>query len=341
MFVQLRERIKSAFYGKRMIWSLLLRAKSWWYAVHYWYYYKTDKQSTQTSLRELNIEFNSTCNLRCKFCSLDFDKPREYMSKELLEKILSQLIADKRLANIQQINLYNGGETLLHPNRLEMFQLIARYKNEARKLGKKFPKVLLLTNGMLLRPKLAREILETGALDIIQFSLDGGTPAKFEELRVNAKWKPFYENVKALHQLNQELKTGVILKSITIVEQPYALRVNWMHSEFKQIIGLMDHYELRRLHDWGGEVNLGEEEKQHSKAYEPKGCMLLMHQMVLLPNGDVTVCCNDLNSKGVIGNLNASSVYEVYASPARRVYLDKLRGGKKAELELCRNCEVF
>ena len=114
------------------------------------------------------------------------------MSSALLEKILGELTTDKRLANIQNINLYNGGETLMHPKRLEMFQTIAKYKNAARQAGKKFPKVLLLTNGMLLREKLAREILETGALDIIQFSLDGGTPAKFEELRVNAKWQPFF-----------------------------------------------------------------------------------------------------------------------------------------------------
>lgn len=341
MFVALREKIKSTFYGNRLVWPLLLRAKSVWYALHYWYYYKFWKGSKGTSLRELNIEFNSTCNLRCKFCSLDFEKPREYMSTELLEKILGELTTDLRLANIQQINLYNGGETLMHPKRLDMFKTIARFKHAAWQADKKFPKVLLLTNGMLLREKLAREILETGALDVIQFSLDGGTPAKFEELRVNAKWQPFYKNVKALHRLNAELKAGVKLKSITIVEEPYALRINWMHFEFKEIIALMDHYELRRLHDWGGEVDLGEGQQRENKAYEPKGCMLLMHQMVLLPNGDITVCCNDLNSKGVIGNLNQSSVFDVYASPARRVYLDKLRQGKKAELELCKNCEVF
>ncbi len=341
MFITLREKIKSAFYGNRVVWPLLLRAKTRWYALHYWFYYQRKNGAQSTSLRELNIEFNSTCNLRCKFCSLDFDKPREYMPTELLEKIFGELHSDARLANIQHINLYNGGETLLHPKRLEMFETIAKFKNEARQAGKKFPKVLLLTNGMLLREKLAREILATGALDVIQFSLDGGTPERFEDLRVNAKWKPFFENVIALQRLNEEMNAGVKLKSITIVEEPHPLKIEWMHAEFKHIIGLMNHYELRRLHDWGGEVDLGEGQKSKQKKYEPKGCMLLMHQMVLLPNGDVTVCCNDLNSKGVVGNLNQSSIFDVYNSPARRVYVDKLHQGKKAELALCKNCEVF
>ena len=313
-------------------------AKGIWYKINYWYYYKTAAGEKNVSLRELNIEFNNTCNLRCKFCSLDFDKPRQYLSAELLSKVLDELETDPRFANVQQINLYNGGETLLHPKRVEMFQLIGEARNKAKVEGRHFPKVLLLTNGMLLRENLAREILETGALDVVQFSLDGGTPEKFEELRVNAKWQPFYENVKALDAINKALGRPVKLKSITIVENPLPLKKDWMHYEFKEIIELMDHFELRRLHDWGGEVELGD---AGSKKVHKTGCMLLMHQMVVLPNGDVTVCCNDLNSKGVIGNISTQSLYDVYASANRRIYLDKLNAGKKHELELCRNCEAF
>jgi len=338
MFIELREKVKKSFYGMPIIWPLLMLAKGWWYSANHAYYYKSKKGAQNVSLRELNIEFNSTCNLRCKFCSLDFDKAREYMNAEVLGKILDELSSDSRLANIQQLNLYNGGETLLHPKRLEMFQQIGKAKEAARQAGKPFPKVLLLTNGMLLRPKLAEQILETKALDVIQFSLDGGTPEKFEDLRVNAKWTPFYENVKTLHQLNSAFGLPVKLKSITIVENDFALKTDWMHPEFQEIISMMDHFELRRLHDWGGEVELG---AAHTKNINKKGCMLLMHQMVLLPNGDVTVCCNDLNAKGVIGNIKSRSIFDVYNSPERRVYLDKLNAGKKHELELCKNCESF
>jgi len=337
-FIEIREKVKKAFYGKPIVWPALVKAKSYFYKANYWYYYNSVFGKSNVSLRELNIEFNSTCNLRCKFCSLDFDKPREYMPAELLQKILDEVLNDPRFANVQQLNLYNGGETLLHPKRLEMFAVIGEAKKKALASGKKFPKVLLLTNGMLLREKLAKQILETGALDVIQFSLDGGTPEKFEDLRVNAKWQPFYENVKALQRLTREMNSPVQLKSITIVENEFPLNIEWMHEQFKEIIGLMSHYELRRLHDWGGEVTL---EGNQKKIVTKTGCMLLMHQMVLLPNGDVTVCCNDLNSKGVIGNLNNQSLFDVYSSAERREYLDKLNSGRKHELELCKNCESF
>ena len=150
-YVEVREKIKKAFYGKPVIWPLLVRAKGLVYKWNHWYYYTSSLGKDSVSLRELNIEFNSTCNLRCKFCSLDFDKPREYMTVELLGDILDQVVNDPRFANVQQLNLYNGGETLLHPNRKDMFELIGARKTMALQQGKKFPKVLLLTNGMLLR----------------------------------------------------------------------------------------------------------------------------------------------------------------------------------------------
>lgn len=338
MYLQFREKLKSHFYGNRWIWPLLLRFKKLYYKFNYIFYFRLPVGKNRVSLREINLEFNSTCNLRCKFCALDFGKERQIMSPQILQQVLDEILFDPRLRNVKQLNLYNGGETLLHPDRLHMFNLIGEAKKRAASLGKPFPKVLLLTNGMLLRGKLAEEILQTGALDVIQFSLDGGSPQRFEDLRVNAKWSIFKKNVATLSSLIRRGNYSLEMKSITIVEEPWPLNTQWMHPEFKDVINLMNHYELRRLHDWGGEVNLG-------VAKTPKnrntGCMLLMTQLVVLPNGDITVCCNDLNSKGVVGNLHQKSLFDVYRSPERMVYIDKLYQGKKQDSELCKNCEVF
>ena len=47
----------------------------------------TDGKSTsiaaetgRLTLEWLNLEFASICNLRCKWCSLDHDKPKQFMS---------------------------------------------------------------------------------------------------------------------------------------------------------------------------------------------------------------------------------------------------------------------
>lgn len=54
---------------------------------------------------------------------------------------------------------------------------------------------------------------------------------------------------------------------------------------------------------------------------------MLMKQPVLLPNGDITVCCSDLNSKDVIGNTRDRDVVPIYRSRERMRYLELLLEG--------------
>ena len=335
--MSLREQVKNTFVKYPKVWNALESFKTVMYGYNYVKYYKQPVSLTSNSIREINVEFCSACNLRCKFCALDHLKPKQHITPEVLEKVLKEIIENPKFKKVEVINLYNGGETLLHPKRLDLFKLIAEYKKLASEKGVRFPKVLLLTNGMLLRKDLAKAILELDVLDVIQFSLDGGTVQKFEELRVNAKWQKFYDNVSELFRLKRELNSDVKIKSITIVEEPHPLNTSWMEPEFKNLIDQMDSFELRRLHDWGGEVEL---ENQGEKKYK-LGCNMAMHQMVVLPNGDVTMCCNDLNAKGVVGNVKENSLEEIYHSKQRINYLDKLMRGKRNELELCKGCQSF
>ena len=64
----------------------------------------TDGKSTsiaaetgRLTLEWLNLEFASICNLRCKWCSLDHDKPKQFMSRELLAKVLDDGVAPEDL----------------------------------------------------------------------------------------------------------------------------------------------------------------------------------------------------------------------------------------------------
>ena len=338
MYVSVRERVKNTFIKYPNVWNVMQSFKTVMYGYNYLKYYKLPQLRDSGSIREINIEFCSACNLRCKFCSLDHLKPKQHLSPEVLEKVLFEMSSNSKFNKVEVINLYNGGETLLHPKRLELFELIAKHKKLCIAKGLKFPKVLLLTNGMLLRKKLAKAILELDVLDVIQFSLDGGTVAKFEDLRTNAKWDKFNSNVLQLIELKNALKSNLKIKSITIVEELNPLSIDWMEEEFKQLIQKMDSFELRRLHDWGGEVDL---EGETNQTKYKLGCNMAMHQMVILPNGDVTMCCNDLNSKGVVGNVKEEPLGGIYASKERREYIDKLMKGKRSELELCKGCQSF
>ena len=332
---ELKRKFKSLAADKPLIWKAIKKGQELKYNYQYQKYY--GKLSTATaSISEINLEFCSNCNLRCKFCALDHLKPKTLMSVGVLDTLFDNLLNDERFANVKTINLYNGGETLMHPGRVEMFERIKSFKDDFKVKEKPFPKIVLLTNGMLLRSQLSEEITKLQVLDEVGFSLDGGSPEAFEDLRVNAKWKKFSTNVKDFIIAKNVFHPACKTFGISIVMDPHPLNDSWMHPDFREITQLLDSVEYRRLHDWGGQVDIGEKQKINKK-----GCDLLMKQMVILPNGDVSVCCNDLNSEGVVGNILKDNLYDVYKGQQRLRYVHLLHEGRKDELDLCKNCVSF
>lgn len=323
------------------LWKVLEFVQGLFYAKNYLFYYQWNLLKNSTSTREVNIEFASFCNLRCAFCSLDHLKPKVKIEPEVLDKFLNDLTSDKRFRKVEVIHLHSGGETLLHNQVGELLNIIKKYKDSAKAKGKRFPTVNLLTNGTPLTEKKTLEIITSGAVDVMRFSMDGGSPKRFEEVRIKAKWELFHKNITFF--LEENKKAGRIIKThiISVIDPEKELKTEWMTSEFVDILNSVDSYELRHPHTWAGEVDIDGDSSNNRVKPHKIGCGLLMHQLVLLPNGDINVCCTDLNSKGVVGNIKNNSLYDIYNSPTRREWLALMFKGKKSQIELCKNCETF
>ncbi len=317
----------------------------------------------QISLEWVNIEFSSRCNLRCKWCSLDFDKASVHMDEALLAKVLDELFSTQGWA-VGEIALHNGGETLLHPRLASMLAVIA-----AKRAGHtSFPAVSLLTNGVLLNEAKSNAILSSGAIDLLRVSVDGGTVAAFEEIRTPAKWSRVRDNVFSFVKLNnaaaRRIKTGVIC----VVPPDQPLTLDWMEAEFRDVLLAVDSYELRHPHNWDGSKELGLTSEPAPApgvplqlygmgrsllrqarnviapgraAQQHRVCKFLLRELVLLPDGRVTVCCADLNARGVIGDLGESSLRDVFNSAGRASMIEAFRRGDKASIPLCKDCAGY
>lgn len=307
------------------------------FELNYFLFYKFKLIRNKSSITEINIEFVSYCNLRCKLCSLDHGKTKIRMSVEILKNFFENFIKDSHFRSVKTIHLYNAGEVLLHPKLKEMLDVIKQFKEYAKEKKIYFPQIALLTNATILNEEKSNLLINSNIIDNIRFSMDGGNKEKFEEMRERAKWDVFIKNVKIFCELNKisakPIQTGII----TLVEYQNKLRTKWMSNEFKTLLNIVDGYELRYAHSWAGDVKTG----KHLKNKKKIGCSLLMHQLVLLPNGDITVCCADLNSKGVIGNITKENLFSIYNNPKRKEMIYKFMKNKKQEIELCKNCETF
>jgi radical SAM protein with 4Fe4S-binding SPASM domain len=250
---------------------------------------------------------------------------------------MEQFINDNRFRSVEIINLHNGGEVLLHPKLKEMLALIKQFRDTSLIKGQKFPRIFILTNAMKLTPEISKILIDSEIIDVIGFSLDGGTPEMFSKMRHHAIWDVVYKNIRHFEALKKRKDSDIESYAISCIPDNKDLNTNWMHPEFKEILNLIDRYELRRLHNWAGEIeHFPLKVKKHKI-----GCTLLMQQMVLLPEGDVTLCCNDLNSKEILGNIYTKNFYDIYKSKKRRLYLRKHLKGQNQDLKLCSGCETF
>ena len=310
------------------------------FVVDYLLFYKFKLIRKKSSITEINIEFVSYCNLRCKLCSLDHEKPKIRMNADTLKQFFENFLSDDRFRSVKTIHLYNAGEVLLHPKLMEMLGIIKQYKEQAKAKSIFFPQIALLTNATILDEKKSKVLLDSNLIDNIRFSMDGGNKEKFEEMRERAEWDVFIKNIKTFCELNKKSVKPIPTGIITLVEYHNKLNTKWMSEEFKELLNMVDGYELRYALNWGGDVEI-EELKNKSKSNFKTGCSLLMHQLVLLPNGDITVCCADLNSKGVIGNIHKEDLFAIYNKPQRLEMLHKFMKNKKQEIDLCKDCETF
>lgn len=323
------------------LWKSLEFLQGMLFVKNYLFYYKWNLIKNSTTTKEVNIEFVSYCNLRCSFCSLDHEKPKTRMTPAILENLMNNLVNDERFKKVEVIHLHSGGETLLHPEIGVLLAIIKKYKDLAKNKNQRFPTVNLLTNGTPLLEAKTNEIIESGVVDVMRFSMDGGSPERFESMRIRAKWDIFYKNISYFCEENKKRNANIKTHIISVIDPINPLKTNWMNSQFVEVLNMVDTYELRHPHTWAGEVDI-EGESSNSKNKPHKiGCGLLMHQLVLLPNGDVNVCCTDLNSKGVVGNIQNQSLFEIYNSPTRKKWLKLFYQRKKNEIDLCKNCETF
>ena len=287
-----------------------------------------------TTISEINLELVNYCNLGCKWCALDHTIPKVTMGQDLLRKLLEDLVTDRRFRNVRKLNLYSGGgEPLLHRDLAGVLRTIKEYKARCKARRAAFPTVHVVTNATVLNERVATTILESGAVDEIRFSIDGGTREAFEELRSGAHWDAVAGYIKRFAELNAgRIRTGIIC----VLEPGKPLTTDWMSDEFKDVVAQVDEIELRHPHDFRGDVIVQGRTKRFLDH-----CYFLFHLLVLLPDGGVVVCCVDSNGVGLIGNLWESGLYEIYNSPKRRAMVWNLITGRRDRNELCKNCSGY
>lgn len=289
---------------------------------YYGVWYKTRMQS-RIDLdfpKQIQVEPTSACNLTCYFC------PRDQSRKKsgLMDFAVFRKIVDEAASHGgRHYALFKDGESFIHPRFLEMLAYIDE-KDPTNTMN-------VTTNGQLLTEKNANGLIDARVASVT-VSIGATTQETYEKVRGKQPLAKVEENVRALVALKARRKSRRPDINVQIIATPEAageveaFKVRWT--------GQGVNVQTWDMMNWAGAV------KTPPKTLPARyPCNYLWTFPSINWDGDVSVCCVDWDSRGVIGNVARQSLAEIWRSETLRKIREAQMAGRHEGI--CKDCDVW
>ncbi len=279
---------------------------------------------THTSFpQQLVIEVTAGCDQQCIFCGRTYmERPKKTMRREMFCKIVDEVGREGPYTEVWPTFM---GEALLLGERL--FDLI-RY---ARQAG--CQKITLNSNGNRLTERNIAGLLDCG-LDRFIISCDGHTKETYEKIRVGGKFERLYDGA---NRLVETLRRRGLRRPL--IEMQFSVFDENEH----EVEPFRDYWLARgtvvkvrpKLH-WSGFIAGGSQRIPAGTARVP--CLWAMDTMALHWNGNIVACAIDCDGKYVAGNVEVSTLKEVWNGPLKWIRELHRQARFKELPQICREC---
>lgn len=271
----------------------------------------------------LYVELTSHCNLDCAMCDrLGMTRQNGLMEMSLFKKIIDNAAE----IGVPNVKLNRFGESLLHPNLIEMIQYCKK---------KRIPWTYFTSNGTLLTKEKSAELIDSG-LDSITISFDGATKETYEVIRLNAKFEEVKENIRNFIKIRNEMgKTSpkVVINTILSKET---------ESDIYEVFKLWDPYvdkvNVIPVGRYGNVENLSSIERGKERQGK-RPCHHIFDRLLIFWDGTATVCCADINGDLSVGNINDSSIEELWKNEAFMKIREKHLQKDFVDYPVCLKCD--
>ncbi len=280
-------------------------------------------ESFYPQLNGVFLEATNKCNLHCKMCSRG-SRVEGFMDYGLWERLVDE-IAD--VGNVSVV-LHMGGESLVHPFFTDMLECVMKERKRLRRVG-------FVTNGTLLSDKIQRKLIDL-QVDWITVSLDGLGRVN-DAIRIGSKYEQIEANIKGLlEKRGEKLKPEVGL-SLTDVGQSRSEIDDFIRAW----VQVVDHIRVAPSQDMKDNRLMNRDYFAGLDIRENEMCFAPFSAMTILWNGDVVGCCTDINGMQVLGNVQRSSLLEVWEGIGFRKFRKDLATHHVESRALCRTCELW
>lgn len=278
----------------------------------------------------IDVELTNNCNLKCLFCGQQtMQRKKGFINEETFKKIIDEC----SIYNVP-VRLIRWGEPFLHPKIID-FCKYAKDKN--------IP-IHITTNGTIIN-ELQMQDLVNLELDSIIFSFQGATKEQYGLIRNNPFYDKLKNNIFKLIKIRGDKLKPYIHISTTISnetpEQIEAFKKYWGNIVDSVDIGKTNFsflsanqiksFELINKLDWL------KKQETITKVYRP--CTEVHQKLSVNWDGKVTCCCGDFDNFLIVGNLNDSTLKNIWDnSESLKAFRKLLDMRKHKSLSLCKNC---
>lgn len=272
----------------------------------------------------VNIETASVCNLTCRHCPShatgQSEKPRKFgvMPFERFNKIMDEV----DVYGIRNISLHKDGEPLLNK---EIIRIIERVKLNQNHY------VYLTTNGHYLSDEIICAIVKNN-IDRVNISIGAASSEAYKDIRGG-------ELSKVIHNVNKLLDAcdlhGVRTKvSVQIIRIQYE-SIECEIEKFKEYWGDKNvDIEIWDELSWG--IDNGQ---QDFKFRYP--CYALWNSLTINHDGLVSACCMDWNQSLILGDVEKTSITEIWHSENVRNIRSRHIAKDYRSIQLCKKCNYW
>lgn len=249
------------------------------------------------------IDVTNSCNLRCPGCPTGagiVGRPKQMLDLGRLERFLDETGKYLLIAN-----LFNWGETLLHPHAAQIVEMVHRRRIFTS-----------ISSNLNIRDFGVIERVCDAGLDYLLISADGATAESYARYRVRGDFALVKENVRRIVDYRRRKNR------LRPILEWQILSFNYLEEELDTAAALAQELGV----DWFRVKGPTTPERLQPRKGQLAGgfyggrsaCDLLWHNVTLQADGGVAPCCNLYHKADDFGHLDGSSVREIRGNERSR-----------------------
>ncbi|MFX1449968.1 MAG: radical SAM/SPASM domain-containing protein [Promethearchaeota archaeon] len=284
--------------------------------IYDYFYFKRVRARVNANNLRVIIEPNNICNLRCIVCPYQkMTRKKETMPLDLFKKIIDQSVALG--CKVIQLQQYNEPFT-----DKDIFERISYIRNKGIE-------VYFYSNGTILDKNTRNKILAHPP-NLIRFSIDGIEKKTYESIRVGANYEKVLGNVISLYKERNKrgLKEPRIEVCSLLLDNNKKQAKKYLNFWRDKCDNAAVYPSDSRLDETYSYVRF--------KNMKPYPCFN-PHNIVVLSNGKVCLCCVDYDGEVILGDLNRQSLKSIINSKkVKAIYQSHL--DRNCNLPICKRC---